>query len=81
MGIETKTLGTLVDELCTVSQKLFRTQDDMMSSDSDAEVAKHAKRAQEINVIRNKLIRAIDSLDNNVNNSLTEKTYDKGGSN
>ena len=81
MGIEIKTLGTLIDELCSVSQKLFRAQDDMMSSDNDSEVAKYAKKAQELNVIRNKLIRAIDSLSDNVNNSLTEKTYDKGGSN
>jgi len=77
MGIETKTLGTLIDELCTVSQKLFRVQDDMMEATDDSKVAIYAKKAQELNVIRNKLIRAIDSLGGNVNNSLTEKTYDK----
>jgi len=77
MGIETKSLGVLIDELCTVSQKCFISQDKLMSSSDDHEIAKYAKQAQELNIKRNQLIRAIDAVSGNVTSSPTEKTYDK----
>ena len=51
MGIETKTIGQLIDELCTTSQKCFRAQDD-----------KEYENAQQLNKRRCDLIRAIDKI-------------------
>ena len=64
MGIETKTIGQLIDELCTTSQKCFRAQDD-----------KDYENAQQLNKRRCDLIRAIDKMMGQGDYSTTGKTY------
>jgi hypothetical protein len=76
MGIETKTPGMLIDELCTVSQKCFRAQDSLMNmSLSDSTRLMYAEQAQKLNKKRNELIRAIDKVLGFIEESPTEKTY------
>ena len=75
MGIETKTVGVLIDELCTVSQKCFRAQDNIMASPDDTKTAKAAREAQMLNARRCELIRAIDKMLGQQDASITKKTY------
>jgi hypothetical protein len=76
MGIETKTLGMLTDELDTVNHKLWDEQNKIMDKSlSDTEVANAARKAQTLNKLRNDLIRAIDKTQGQDKYSPTEKTY------
>jgi len=64
MGIETKTVGQLVDELITTNIKCFIAQD-----------KKDYENAQQLNKRRCDLIRAIDAMMGQDGNSPTGKTY------
>lgn len=75
MGIETKTLGMLVDELITTNLKCWFSQEEVMTENDPIKIANAAKRAQELNGRRNQLIRAIDALNGNEQFSYTSKTY------
>ena len=78
MGIETKTLGFLIDELISTDIKCFMAQDALMDETlSEQERLQAAIKTQETNARRNKLIRAIDALTGNADNSVTDKTYAK----
>lgn len=78
MGIETKTLGFLIDELITTDLKCWFAQEDLMNPAlSDEEKLKAAIKTQETNSRRNQLIRAIDELTGHGNFSVTTKTYTK----
>jgi hypothetical protein len=76
MGIEKKSLSDLIDRLITNNIKCFIAQDKLMESKDDGEIATYAKQAQQLNIIRNKLMRAID-VEYGDDDSLTEKTYSK----
>lgn len=77
MGIETKSLGFLIDQLITVSHRCWAAQDLIMDktlSDHDRLMA--AVRAQEQNAIRSQLIKAIDNMTGNGEFTAGEdKTY------
>jgi hypothetical protein len=76
MGIETKSVGMLVDELCTISQKCFKAQDNLMNTNlTDSARLMFAIQAQQLNKKRNELIRAIDTILGQTEISPTEKTY------
>lgn len=76
MGIETKTVGMLTDELFTVNMKLWHEQEKIMNApESSPEALGAAKKAQQLNATRNKLIRSIDMLLGFGENTVTEKTY------
>ena len=64
MGIETKTLGTLIDELITTNIKCFMAQ----------EPGGDLKKAQQLNKRRCQLIQAIDKVLKQ-EGSMTDKTY------
>jgi hypothetical protein len=76
MGIETKSLGTLIDELVTTSMKCWFAQETVMHGKSEKEVAKAAKLAQKTNARRNALIQAIDLKQEDSESSPLEKTYE-----
>jgi hypothetical protein len=74
--IAVKSIGFLIDELCTVSQKCWWAQEGIMDKSlSDEERLKNAERAQELNNRRNQLIRAIDEKFGDASISPTSKTY------
>ena len=78
MGIETKTIGFLIDELITTDLKCWFAQEDLMNMDlSESERLAAAIRTQETNSRRNQLIRAIDEKLGEQANSVTSKTYTK----
>jgi len=66
VGIETKSIGTLIDELNTTNMKLYAAQE----PGSPATLAE----IKALNKRRNELIRAIDRVLKDPN-SPTEKTY------
>jgi hypothetical protein len=74
MGIETKSFGTLLDELITTDLKCYMAQETVMHSIDEHEVAEASKKAQVLNKRRNELIIAIDKMKGDLN-SPTEKTY------
>jgi len=79
MGIETKTLGILTDELITTNIKCFMAQERIFDDSlSDEDRFKASQDTHSLNARRNKLIRAIDELFGNQDNSPSSKTYDKG---
>lgn len=72
----TKSVGFLIDELITVSQKCWWAQEAIMDENlTESERLQAAIRAQEMNNLRNRLIRAIDSSLNQEDLSPTTKTY------
>jgi hypothetical protein len=78
MGIETKTLGFLIDELITTDLKCWFSQEALMDKSlTEGERLQAAIRTQETNSRRNQLIRAIDELMGQGANSVTTKTYTK----
>lgn len=78
MGIETKTLGFLIDELITTDIKCFMAQDALMNTElTEQERLLAAIKTQETNARRNQLIKAIDTLMGQGANSVTDKTYAK----
>lgn len=82
MGIETKTPGMLIDELFTTDYKCWWAQEKLLDESlSVEERAAQARKAQEYNAKRNKLIRAIDDVLGFIEESPTEKTYPSGEDN
>jgi hypothetical protein len=78
MGIETKTVGFLLDELITTDLKCWFAQEDIMNTAlSDEERFQASLRTHEMNSRRNQIIRAIDELMGESANSVTSKTYTK----
>lgn len=76
MGIETKTLGILIDELITTSLKCWFAQEHLMDKSlSEAERLDAAIKTQEYNNRRNQLIRAIDAKMGEAGVTYTDKTY------
>lgn len=74
MPIETKTLGMLMDELCTTSMKIFRNLE-LLDKTSDAEAGKLFKATQTLNRRRSELIAAIDRKHGEGDATVTDKTY------
>ena len=75
MGIETKTLGMIIDELITTDLKCFMQQEIIISEKDNDKVATASRKAQELNGRRNLLIKAIDDLNGGSEFSHTSKTY------
>ena len=74
--IEIKSIGFLLDELCTTSQRCWHAQEDIMNLNLSVEKRLDAAiRAQEANDKRNQLIRAIDKRLGEGNLSPDSKTY------
>ena len=57
MGIETKTLGQMIDELCVVNLKIWHLIDRVMDGSGTLE---DAQSVQEFNSQRAELVRVID---------------------
>jgi hypothetical protein len=74
MGIEKKSFASMVDELITTDVKCYFSQEIVMHSNDDKEIAKASKDAQQLNKRRNELIGALDEYVND-SNSPTRKTY------
>lgn len=77
MGIETKSLSFLIDQLITTDLRCWFAQEDIMNKSlSESDRLKAAIRAQEQNAIRSRLMKAIDELAGDVENTMGgEKTY------
>jgi hypothetical protein len=77
MDVKSKSLGVLIDDLITTSQKIWHLQDvEQNKNSTDKQIADAFRKIQTLNVRRNLLINAIDEkLDPNTA-STTEKTYD-----
>jgi hypothetical protein len=79
MDVKRKSIGILIDDLCTTSNKLWHLQDDVDGKGpnklTDAEIAGIFKRVQTLNIRRNALINAIDEILDPFTASTTEKTY------
>ncbi len=77
MGVaKEKSIGFIIDELITVSQKCFHAQDDIMDESLSTEKRLEAAvRAQKMNAMRNTLIREIDEFLGQGHLSPTTKTY------
>lgn len=73
MDVNTKSTGQLVDELVTVSQRLWHAQDSIKTL-SNEEAGKLAKAMLALNSQRNQLMRAI-SLRIDGQDSGSDKTY------
>lgn len=65
----------MIDELITTSMKCWYAQETVMNGGTDKDVAIAAKKAQQLNVRRNSLIRAIDHRLGEHDISITDKTY------
>lgn len=74
MPIEIKTLGTLIDELCTTSQKIFKNLD-ALAGMSNPEGGRVFKETQTLNRRRSELIQAIDRKFGEGADTITDKTY------
>jgi hypothetical protein len=70
-----KSLATLIDELISTCLKCWFAQETVMNGKTDKEVAKAAKQAQQLNVRRNRLMRAIDEATGFAEDAPAEKTY------
>lgn len=71
-----KTPGELIDSLITTDIKCFYEQEKIMNSpEGSEEVLSAAKKAQELNAKRNKLMRSIDTVLDFEDDMPTEKTY------
>lgn len=76
MDVKSKSLGILIDELITTSQKLWHLQDVVEDKkNEDKVVAEAFRKIQHLNVRRNLLINAIDEKLDSGTFSTTEKTY------
>lgn len=76
MDINIKSVGILIDELCTTSQKLWHMQEIVEDTNaSDKDIANAFRNIQHLNVRRNLLINAIDERLNPEVFSTTIKTY------
>lgn len=75
-GIEIKSVGFMIDELCTTSQKCWWAQESLLDKNlSEKDRLLAAERAQALNDRRNQLIRAIDESLGQGHLSPTTKTY------
>jgi len=79
LNVTEKSTGFLIDELITVSQKLWHLQDTMVEAPTDSERARAAEKVQILNVRRNALINAIDMRFGESANPSTIKTYENVG--
>lgn len=80
--IKIKTPGELIDLLFTTDYKCWWAQERLLDMSLSAEErANEARKAQEYNARRNKLIRAIDEVLGYLDNSPSEKTYGSGKEN
>ena len=71
-----KTPGIITDELFTVNTKLWFLQEDIMTAPENSDKAlMAAKKAQDLNAKRNKLIRTLDDLFDYSADTYTEKSY------
>lgn len=59
MGVETKTVGQLIDELSIANIRIWTLIDKVMAGTATIE---EAQRVQQVNSQRNELVRAIDRL-------------------
>jgi hypothetical protein len=76
MGIETKSLGFLIDQLITTDLRCWFAQEDIMNESlSEHERLQAAIKAQEQNSLRSKLIKAIDDMTNQEFSMGGDKTY------
>jgi len=75
MGIEIKSIGSLIDELITTSMKCWHAQETICTEKNTDLVAFAGKAAQKLNRRRNELIQAIDAVLGQSNLSPTVKTY------
>jgi hypothetical protein len=69
-----KSIGELIDELSIVNIKSFFFQEVIMSSSDDSKVADAARKAQEANSRRTKIVKEINEYFKD-GNSPTSKTY------
>lgn len=74
MGIETKTLGVLIDELMTTNMKIFKNLD-LLDAMPQAEAGDLFKVTQTLNRRRSELIQAIDRKFGEGDATVTDKTY------
>jgi hypothetical protein len=74
MGIETKTLGTLIDELMTTNMKIFKNLD-TLNAFEDLKAGALFKTTQSLNRRRSELIQAIDRKFGDGDDTPTSKTY------
>jgi len=73
-----KTPAILMDELFTVNTKLWFEQEKLLASPKGSgEADEHAKKAQELNAKRNRLMRGLDEILDFEEYTVTEKSYDK----
>lgn len=72
-----KTPGELIDALTTIDIKCFMEQEKLCSETDPIKIAEAAKKAQELNAKRNKVMRSIDALLDFNEDMATEKSYDK----
>lgn len=78
MGIETKTLGILIDELITTDLKCWFAQENLMNTSlTETQRLEAAIKTQEFNNRRNQLIRAIDAKMGEAGATYTDKSYAK----
>jgi len=76
MDVTRKSIGILIDDLITTSQKLFYLQEVYNKPGvTNEELGSIFTRIQVLNVRRNELINAIDNYLNPTIASTTEKTY------
>jgi len=76
MGIETKSIGELIDALITADIGCWMAQDQVMKlGNGDVECAKAARRTQELNKRRSQLISSIDRQLGASPDPTREKTY------
>jgi hypothetical protein len=80
VGVETKTPGQLIDELFTVSMKLWVTQDSIhaMTTDEEDWSTEVISLAMDLNRRRTELIAAIDGVLGH-EPALTKKVYRSDG--
>lgn len=76
MGIETKSLAFMIDQLGTTLLRCWFAQERIMDTNlTDAERLAAAITAQEQNAIRSKLMKAIDDATGQENSMGGNKTY------
>jgi len=76
--IELKTIGQLLDELMTASQRCWHSQDLLLNESlSEKDRLNAAITAQQSNAKRTRLIRAIDNRLGSEGSTNDIKTYDK----
>jgi len=78
MDIQIKSIGELIDSLMTTSQSCWHAQDKILDETlSDKERLNAAVKAQQTNIKRVALIRAINERLEEANFLLDTKSYDK----